>query len=544
MLFKFISERVSTAIPKHFRQLLLPLNLGRTIKFSSLTASSNWVHDNQLFRRHPRLRVLEEQCTTFHHFKQALSYIIVSGLHRNPFVMSRVLYLSLFEMEGDIKRKSEFGVQIFNQFERPNIFSWNTVIRYLAACNDSQNSVTALNFYLNMVRQEVFPDNYTFPFLLQACGAISDLGLVKQIHSHVLKLQHGCNLFVQNSLLGAYLICGSSVDAWLLFDEMLEKDVVSWTTLISGLVEQFNYREALQVFREMIDGNCQTRPTVATMISAVSACGNLGSLDHTKCFHTLLEKAGWLELDVAIANSLINAYAKSGSMKCSTKVFDDIHDSKRDVYSWTAVISGYAMHGEGVDALNMFSQMEQVHGLIPDAITFIATLSACVHSGQVEEGLRIFKHMNTKYGIEPNLKHYGCIVDLLGRAGMLKRAYSIVQKMPQEPNLAILGSLLNACRLHNNVELGETILKKIELVTERSGGAPVLLSNMYAKENQWSKVSHIRVEMRGVMQEKPPGRSWIQVKVAVHEFVAADKSHPQAMELDMVLQGLESLTKM
>lgn len=526
----------------HFRQLLSPLKFCRTIKFSSLTTSS-WVHHNQLFQRHPRLRVLEENCSTFHHFKQALSYIIVSGLHRNPFVMSRVLYLSLFELDGNIKRKSEFGVQIFNQIERPNIFSWNTVIRFFAECANSQNSLMALHYYMKMVRQEVVPDNYTFPFLIQACGAISDLGLVKQIHSHVFKLRFGSKLLVQNSLLGAYLVCGSSDDAWSLFDEMLEKDVVSWTTLISGLVEQCNYNEALQIFKEMIAGNCQTEPNVATMISAMSSCSGLGSLDHTKCFHALLEKAGWLEFDVAIANSLINAYAKSGSMKCSAKVFDEVHDSKRDVYSWTAVISGYAMHG-GVDALNLFTRMELVHGLIPDAITFITTLSACAHSGLVEEGLRIFEYMNTKYEIEPNLKHYGCIIDLLGRAGMLKQAYGIVQKMPWEPNLAILGSLLNACRLQNDVELGETILKKIKLVTERSGGAPVLLSNMYANENQWSKVSLIRLEMRVVTQEKPPGRSWIQVKDTVHFFVAGDKSHPQALELDMVLQGLESLTKM
>ncbi|CAI9758157.1 unnamed protein product [Fraxinus pennsylvanica] len=341
LLFTFdFGEEIRMLFKLHFRQLLLPLNLGRTIKFSSLTTSSNWVHHNQLFQRHPRLRVLEENCSTFHHFEQALSYIIVSGLHRNPFVMSRVLYLSLFELEGDIKRKSEFGVQIFNQIEKPNIFSWNTVIRFFAECADSQNSVMALNYYMKMVRQEVVPDNYTFPFLVQACVAISDLGLVKQIHSHVFKLQLGSKLFVQNSLLSAYLVCGSSDDAWSLFDEMLEKDVVSWTALISGLVEQCNYREALHVFREMIAGNCQMQPNVPTMISTVSACGNLGSLDHTKCFHALLEKAGWLELDVAIANSLINAYAKSGSMKCSAKVFDEMQDSKRDLYSWTAVISG------------------------------------------------------------------------------------------------------------------------------------------------------------------------------------------------------------
>ncbi|CAA3022903.1 Hypothetical predicted protein [Olea europaea subsp. europaea] len=440
---------------------------------------------------------------------------------------------------GDAARGVSFGAVTMD------FFGWGCRV-YLTAADDGAiiASDLAAATVITM-RRQLLQSQLQIVFLVsyfRACGAISDLELVKQIHSHVFKLELGSNLFVQNSLVGAYLVCGSSDDTWLLFDEMLEKDVVSWTTLISRLVEQCNYREALQVFREMIAGNSQTQPNVATMVSVVSSSGNLGSLDHTKCFHALLEKAGWIELDVAIANSLINAYAKSGSMKCSAKVFNELHDSKRDVYSWTAVISGYAMHG-GVNALNLFSRMKLVYGVIPDAITFIAILSACAHSGQVEEGLRIFECMNTKYKIEPNLKHYGCIVDLLGRAGMLNEAYSVVQKMPWEPNLAILGSLLNACRLHNNVELGETILKKIMLVSERSG-APVLVSNMYANENQWSKVSRIRLKMRGVMQEKPPGKSWIQVKDAVHEFVVGVKSHPQSLELDMVLQGLESLTKM
>ncbi|KAI3462163.1 hypothetical protein Pfo_018826 [Paulownia fortunei] len=532
----FLQRRIT--ILKH---LPPPSKLCKAILFSSQTSSSNWVHHNQLFQRHPRLQLFEEQCKkTFNHLKQLLSYVFVSGLHRNPFIMSRLLYLSLIELErGNGVENSKFGVQIFNRIEKPNIFSWNTMIRFFAGFDP----VIALHYYMKMLSQEMVPDKYTFPFLLQACGASFDLGLVKQVHCQILKVVFGHSLFVQNSLLNVYLVCDSAMDARSMFDEMSEKDVVSWTSLISGLVSQSNYSEALHVFRKLVADDCQAQPNVVTIISTMSACGSLGYMDLTKCLHALLEKAGWLEHDVSIANSLIDAYAKCGDLCCVKKVFNDIQNIKRGLYSWTAIISGYAMHGRGLDALNMFSQMEQVYGLVPDAVTFVAVFSACAHSGLVEEGLCIFESMSTKYRIEPDLRHYGCIVDLLGRAGMVERAYSIVENMPMEPNLAVLGSLLSGCRLHNNLEFGKAILRKIELLKER-GGAPVLLSNMYANENQWNKVIHIRKEMRGRMQGKPPGRSWVQVKDAVHEFVARNETDPQAMELHMVLEGLEKLSRL
>ncbi|PIN11247.1 hypothetical protein CDL12_16156 [Handroanthus impetiginosus] len=441
--------------------------------------------------------------------------------------MSRLLYMSLFDVEIDNGMgKSEFGDQIFNQIRKPNLFSWNTMIRYFAAFE----AVTALNYYMKMLSQEMVPDKYTFPFLLQACGTSFDLGLVKQVHCHIVKLVFDRDLFVQNSLLNAYMICDSTIDGWSVFDEMPEKDVVSWTSLISGLISQSNYSEAIYVFRKLMADDCHSRPNVVTFMSMVSACGSLGSMDLTKCLHGLLEKAGWLELYVSVVNSLIDAYAKCGNLCYARKVFDDIQNVERDLYSWTSVISGYAMHGRGHDALSMFSRMEQVSALDPDAITIVAVLSACAHSGLVEEGLCIFESMSAKYRIEPDIRHYGCI-----------RAYNIVENMPIEPNLAVLGSLLNGCRLHNNLELGEAVLRKIKLLKER-GGAPVLLSNMYANENQWSKVIHIREEMRGRMHGKPSGRSWIQVKDEVHEFVAKNETDPQAMELHMVLEGLEKVS--
>ncbi|KAF8389837.1 hypothetical protein HHK36_024356 [Tetracentron sinense] len=534
---------------RNWRSIFLHSCNSRSYHFSSSVAAAsknsiNWVSENKLFQKYPRLHFLEEQCRSLDQLKQVLSYIFVSSLHRNPFIMSRVLYLCIFALDsedGDVKRG--YGALVFRQIDKPNIFSWNTMIRAFATSGDSCNAAIAFHYYFEMLRRGTLPDKYTCHFLIQACGSISDLGLGKQVQCHAVTLGFALDLFVQNALLHVYLICGSLVDAWKLFDEMSERDVVSWTTLISGLVLQGYHTDSLFVFNRMLIDELKIRPNVATVVSVMSACADLGSLDLTKCLHANLIKAGFSEVDVSISNSLIDAYAKCGSIDCAEKVFHEVHGLRRDIYSWTTMIAGLSMHGRGREATTLFPQMNRVDGVVPDAITFIAVLSACAHSGLVEEGKRIFESMEEDFGIAPEVKHYGCMVDLFGRAGLLEHAYNFVEGMPIKPNLAILGSLLSACRVHNNVKLGEVVLKKIESSCENGGGAHVLLSNIYANENRWSKVIHIREEIKGgeKKQEKPPGRSWIEVKGLVHEFVVGDRLHPQAMELYMALDGLGRL---
>ncbi|XP_019054999.1 PREDICTED: pentatricopeptide repeat-containing protein At2g20540 isoform X1 [Nelumbo nucifera] len=503
--------------------------------------SIDWASQNELYQRYPRLHALEEQCKSVSQLKQFLSYIFVSGLHRNSFVRSRVLYFCVCtseDEEADLKRSH--GTIIFNQIERPSIFSWNTMIRAFAFSKHSFDNKLAFHYYVEMLRLGTLPDRYTFPFLLEACKSSCELGLVKQVHCHVLAFGYATSLFAQNALLNLYLVCESPGDAWQLFDEMIERDVVSWTTMISGLASQGFYTEAFFIFTEMIGDESYIQPNVATIISVISACVNLGSLDHTQCLHAYTEKIGWTAY-ISVRNSLIDAYGKCGNINCAYQVFHEIQGLHRDVYSWTALIAGLAMHGHGRDAISLFRQMKGT-GVLPDAITFIAVLSACAHAGLVDEGMLIFESMEAEFGIVPQLQHYGCMVDLFSRAGLLEHAYGFVEKLPMDPNLEILGSLLSACRVHNNMVLGENVLKKIESLCQYKGGACVLLSNLYAEKNQWCEAVHVREEMRGEQRkEKPPGRSWIQVKGAVHEFVVGDKSHPQAMELYMALDGLGKL---
>ncbi|KAF9592462.1 hypothetical protein IFM89_014952 [Coptis chinensis] len=431
--------------------------------------------------------------------------------------MSRVLNACLFGLDNavDGKLKRAYGTIMFTQIPKPNVFTWNTMIRAFAISTDF---VFALHYYREMIRRGVLPDKYTYPFLLQACEGVLDVGIVEQVHGHVVKFGK-------------------------LFEEIIERDVVSWTTLISGLVSQGFYAEGLLVFNEMMVDEYCVRPNAVTMMEVMLACANLGSLDHARGFHAFLEKMGWTEAEVSIRNSLIDAYSKCGSIGCASGIFHETQCSLKDAYSWTAVIAGLAMNGCGTEAVKWFYQMKLVAGVVPDAVTFIAVLSACAHAGLLDEGVKIFESMEVEYGIVPEIQHYGCMVDLFGRVGFLERAYSFVEIMPMEPNLATLGSLLSACRVHNNVELGEVVLEKINSFCSYGGGASVLLSNMYASGRQWREVVDVREGMKegNSKRRKPPGRSWIEVKGVVHEFLAGDKSHPRAMELFMVLEGLRTL---
>ena len=396
----------------------------------------------------------------------------------------------------------------------------------------------ALSLYVEMLGRGILPDKHTFPFFLKSLTSSAPvLILGKVIHAHVLVFGFEADPFVQSALLSMYFACRARDDALHLFDGIRQRDVATWTAAISGLVAQDCHEQAVYVFNAMRSEpkNLNVNPNVATMVSVMSACAGLGSLDLAKSLHAYVEKAG-LEHDVFVQNSLIDLYAKCGSIDCAWQVFHCMCD--KDLYSWTAMITGFAIHGLGKKALEVFSWMQQMCA-VPDSTTFVAVLTACSHAGLVDEGVKVFELMEV-FKLKPELKHYGCMVDLFGRAGLLVRAYEFVTSMPMEPNLVILGAVLSACRVHGHLELAKLIIKKIETACLYHGGAHVLLSNMFADQNQWHEVVSIRDSTRGD-ESKPQGQSWIEVRGIVHEFGVEDTSHPLAREMHMVLDELAKL---
>ncbi|KAK1349191.1 Pentatricopeptide repeat-containing protein [Heracleum sosnowskyi] len=307
-----------------------------------------------------------------------------------------------------------------------------------------------------------------------------------------------------NAVLNGYVKCGDVGSAKKLFDEMPERNAVSWSVMINGYVKVGCFKEALEIFNEMQRSG--VRPNHAGIVGALSACGSLGALDQGKWIHAYVDRSK-MELDTVLGTALIDMYAKCGSVEAACRVFEDM--SRRDVYAFTSLISGLSNHGDSVMAVELLKRMGD-EGIKPNEVTFICILSACARVGLVDEGLRVFESMNDVYGIKPEVEHYGCLVDLLGRAGLLEQAKDVVRDMPMEPDIYVLGALLNACRVHGDADLGNEMVEGLVSRSLDHSGVHVLLSNIYASANQWDRVERVRKGMVEKDVKKVPGCSLIK----------------------------------
>ncbi|XP_057429888.1 pentatricopeptide repeat-containing protein At3g62890-like [Lotus japonicus] len=367
-------------------------------------------------------------------------------------------------------------------------------------------------------------------FLYSSCGEILDAQ----------KIFNGGVLLDQiswNSMISGYLRCGSVEDAETLFSSMPEKDVVSWSAMISGYTQNERYSEALDLFQEMqLHG---MRPDETALVSVISACTHLAALDLGKWVHAYIRK-NKLRVNVELGTTLMDMYLKSGCVDDALEVFYAMEE-KRDS-TWNALIGGLAMNGLVEKSLNMFAEMKNT-GTLPNEITFVAVLGACRHMGLVDEGRRYFSSMIQEHKIEPNVKHYGCMVDLLGRAGLLKEAEELIETMPMAPDVSTWGALLGACRKHQNNEMGERVGRKLIQLQPDHDGFHVLLSNIYASKGNWGDV----LEIRGIMSQhgvvKTPGCSVIEANGTVHEFLAGDMTHPQINDIEHMLDVVAAKLK-
>ncbi|CAK7338826.1 unnamed protein product [Dovyalis caffra] len=247
-----------------------------------------------------------------------------------------------------------------------------------------------------------------------------------------------------------------------------------------------------------------------------------------------------MSLDRILGTAFIDMYAKCGCIEMACSVFDEMDD--RDVYAFTCLISGLANHDKSETAIELFDRMWEER-VVPNEVTFICVLNACSRMGIVDEGLRIFESMGSVYGIEPQVQHYGCLVNLLGRAGKIEEAKKVVRGMPMQPDSYVLGALLDACRVHGDVQLGEEMVDSLVQRCLDHGGVHVLLSNMYASTDKWDDVSKIRKEMEDKIMRKLPGCSSIEVNCTVCEFVTGDRSYSFREDIMFLLFGIDKHLK-
>lgn len=382
-------------------------------------------------------------------------------------------------------------------------------------------------------------DSYSLLFVIKACTQKPLATEGKQIHGLAIKLGYEPIIFLQTSLIRMYSTSANLSDAHQVFDEIPTKNVVCWTSLISAYVDNQKPNNAIQLFRQMQMGNVE--PDQVTVTVALCACADLGALDMGEWIHGYIRRKKEMKPDLCLNNALINMYAKCGDIKTAKALFDSI--KKKDVTTWTSMIVGYALHGQAEEALQLYAAMtrdnrnatskkrkrgHESHLIVPNDVTFIGVLMACSHAGMVEEGKRHLKSMTEIYGLKPRLSHFGCIVDLLCRAGLLQEAYEFVMAMPVQPNAVVWRTLLGACSVDGNVNLATEAHRHLLELEESLAGDDVVMSNVYAAKEMWDKKVSIRHQIK---QRRTPGCSSIEVESDISEFVTAAADHPFASEI-------------
>lgn len=379
-------------------------------------------------------------------------------------------------------------------------FHWNVIIKAYTRLFAPR---CALRVYAAMSRAGVSPDTYTLPFVVKAACQLFLVRLGRQLHS--VAVRHGLarNEYCESGLITLYSKAGEFENARKVFDENPERKLGSWNALIAGSSQGGHAAEAIALFLELRKGG--VLPDDVTMVSVTSACGSLGDLNLAAQLHTCVFQAkAFAKSEMLMLNSLIDMYGKCGRTDLAYGVFSRME--VRNVSSWTSIIVGYAMQGHAYEALECFRGM-RLAGVTPNWVTFVGVLSACVHGGMVREGMNYFAMMKNVYGILPELQHYGCMVDLLGRAGLLEEARNMVETMPMEANAVIWGCFLGACEKHENVKMGEWVAKHLLELEPWSDGVYVVLSNIYASNGMWKEVERMRKVMREGKLAKAPGYS-------------------------------------
>ena len=417
---------------------------------------------------------------------------------------------------------------------------WNAMICGYAQAGKDED---ALELFARMEAEAgVVPSETTMAGVLPACARSEAFAGKEAVHGYVVKRDMAENRFVQNALMDMYARLGDMDAARQIFAAIEPRDVVSWNTLITGCVVQGHISDAFQLVREMQqqgrytdaateDGIARAdeepvMPNNITLMTLLPACAMLAAPARGKEIHGYAVRHAW-DSDVAVGSALVDMYAKGGCLALSRAVFDRL--PRRNVITWNVLIMAYGMHGLGDEAIALFDRMVASDEAKPNEVTFITALAACSHSGMVDRGLELFHSMKRDHGVGPTPDLHACAVDILGRAGRLDEAYSIISSMePGEQQVSAWSSFLGACRVHRNVQLGEIAAERLFELEPDEASHYVLLCNIYSAAGLWEKSSEVRGRMRQRGVSKEPGCSWIEVDGAIHRFMAGESAHPES----------------
>ncbi|XP_031491418.1 pentatricopeptide repeat-containing protein At2g33760-like [Nymphaea colorata] len=459
------------------------------------------------------------------HLYQVHAHMVVTGQHRSTTLLTKLLTLSC--MAGCT---SAYAHQLFVSVPCKDAFLYTTVIRAMAKSNLPED---ALHSYSLMLGSGLAPSSFTLTASIKACADLAMLFVGRAVHSHAVTRGFRSDRFVQAALVAMYGKCGDLITARQVFDEMPEKSVIAWNAMIAGYEQNGLAAEAVVIYDNM--EQARVEPDPATMVSVLSACSQLGALDLGERLHDLILKKG-IAISLTLGTALIDMYARCGRVHKARAVFDKMQ--QKNVVAWTAMIAGYGMHGFGLEAVQVFSEM-RISETRPNDVTFIAVLSACAHAGLVSHGLDAFKCMQKDYYLKPRAEHQVCMVDMLGRAGHLEEAVQFINTDIQgEVPAAVWTAMLGACKMHNKLELGEEVAEHLLQAEPNNSGHYVLLSNLYAAAGRTDKVEIVRSMMKSRGLKKQPGYSLIEIGNQAHLFCMGDRIHPETMEIHAEMEVL------
>lgn len=431
---------------------------------------------------------------------------------------------------------SSSGKQVFDEMCEKNVISWTALISGLAKNNFFAES---LNFFVKMRKGIVEPNSLTYLSSITACSGLQAMIEGRQIHGIVLKLGFESNLCIESALMDMYSKCGSVMDAWKIFEFAETLDEISITVILVGFAQNGLEEEALQIFIKMLRAGIKIDSNVVSAILGVFGLGS-SSLGLGSQIHALIIKRS-MAPNPFISNGLINMYSKCGHLDDSIKVFNRMH--LRNSISYNSMIASLARHGNGPGALELYDKM-RLEAVNPTDVTFLSLLHACSHVGLVDKGMEFLDSMERDYGIKPRAEHYACIVDMLGRAGLLYEAKIFIeQRMPVNPDSLVWQSFLGACSIHKNSDLGKYAAKQLTKLSPESPVPYILMANIFSSEGKWKDRAMEIKAMKEMGAMKETGISWIEIEKEVHSFVVYDRMHPQSESVFRVLKELWWLLK-
>ncbi|OMO62533.1 hypothetical protein CCACVL1_22767 [Corchorus capsularis] len=419
--------------------------------------------------------------------------------------------------------------RVFDEMFERNVITWTAMISGLVQNELYEESLELFN---KMRLGSVYPNSLTYLSSLMACSGLKALEEGRQIHGLLWKLGIQSELCIESSLMDMYSKCGSVNDAWQIFESAEDLDEVSMTVILVGLAQNGFEEEAKRIFVKMFESGVQIDPNILSAVLGVF--GEDTSLGLGKQIHSLSIKRNF-GFNSYVSNGLINMYSKCGDIEDSAKVFNRM--PQRNSVSWNSIIAAFARHGDGCRALQLYEEMRS-EGIQPTDVTFLSLLHACSHVGLVEKGMEVLKSMTEVHGILPRAEHYACVVDMLGRAGLLNEAKTFIEGLPVKPGVLVWQALLGACSIHGDSEMGKYAADQLLLETPESPVPYITMANIYSSGGKWKERATTIKRMKEMGLAKETGISWIEIEKEVHKFVVQDGLHPQAEAIYEILEEL------